>query len=430
MRSVTPEILGSAFVKNVITLGSGNLIAQVITVASAPVISRLFEPAHFGVLAVFVSISSFITVISSMTYEQAIVLPSENTNALNVLVFSFAILFLTCSLCAVAALLFSPYFADALGSSELEFWLLFVPVAVFLRGAIAILRNWFVRQKSFRDLAAAGVLRSAVTVLGKIGAGFIIGAFTGGLIATTIIGTLAASLYMSFRALHARPHITLTEINYRSMIEQASRYRRFPIYFSFTALLNSVSQEIVVLLFAFLYSPAVVGLFHLSRKILQQPTLFISKSVSDVYFQKAAQQTSDGQDLARGFLRTTMGLALLAVVPFGFVAAFGRPFFSFVFGSNWAEAGFYAQILSPWLFFLFINRPANAIFLVQQKMEMLFIYNVAIMLARCAAVFSGYYFFKTASASLALFSAVGVAFNLFYVLYAYRLTTRLRRTAA
>ena len=63
--------------------------------------------------------------------------------------------------------------------------------------------------------------------------------------------------------------------------------------------------------------------------------------------------------------------------------------FSVVFGEEWREAGVYAQLLAPWLYFVFVSAPLSNLFdvLEQQPWELAF--NVVMMAARAAALWVG-----------------------------------------
>mgnify|MGYP001399071774 CR=1 FL=1 len=66
-------------------LFKGTLIAQLIPVLLTPVLTRLYSPADFGVLELFLSVSLILGVIANGRYELAIVLPDEKKDAWNLM---------------------------------------------------------------------------------------------------------------------------------------------------------------------------------------------------------------------------------------------------------------------------------------------------------------------------------------------------------
>src|SRR5690554_1466226 len=74
----------SKFARNVAIVATGTAGAQAITMAFAPVITRLYGPEAFGLLGTFMAILGVLTPIAALTYPIAIVLPKSDTDAKNV----------------------------------------------------------------------------------------------------------------------------------------------------------------------------------------------------------------------------------------------------------------------------------------------------------------------------------------------------------
>ena len=199
----------------------------------------------------------------------------------------------------------------------------------------------------------------------------------------------------------------------------AKQYKIFPIYSSWTQLINSLSATIIIFFLNFLFTPAVVGLYQFGASILQQPITLISNSVGKVFYQKAARQYSNNQNIYNGLKKSTFGLFLIGIVPFSIIAIFGSELFSFIFGEQWTESGKYLQILSPWFLFLFINRPSMAVFRIYKKNARLLTYVVILIIFRALGIYFGYIFYGEPKASLILFSIVGVIFNIYLILQAF-----------
>lgn len=81
----------SDFLRNVLTLISGTVLAQAIPVALSPMLSRIYTPEEFGVFAIFSSIASALAVVATFRYELAIMLPEKSVSAANLLRLSFLI---------------------------------------------------------------------------------------------------------------------------------------------------------------------------------------------------------------------------------------------------------------------------------------------------------------------------------------------------
>ncbi|HOV68509.1 MAG TPA: lipopolysaccharide biosynthesis protein, partial [Methanoregulaceae archaeon] len=63
--------------------------------------------------------------------------------------------------------------------------------------------------------------------------------------------------------------------------------------------------------------------------------------------------------------------------------------FAFVFGSAWAEAGFYTQLLSIWAVLWFISSPLSTIYMIQERQAFGLRINLANFLSRLIALVAG-----------------------------------------
>ena len=88
VRSRFLRLRRSRFVGNVLTLASGTAVSQLITIVAIPLISRLFDPDEFGVAALFLSIVTLLSVVATLRFEKAIVLPKSDDTAVNLFMLS------------------------------------------------------------------------------------------------------------------------------------------------------------------------------------------------------------------------------------------------------------------------------------------------------------------------------------------------------
>jgi O-antigen/teichoic acid export membrane protein len=80
------EVIQSASV-----LVGGTVVAQAIPIALQPFLRRYFEPADFGYYSIYISIIGILMVISSLRYEQAIVLPKADSDSVKLVNISLSI---------------------------------------------------------------------------------------------------------------------------------------------------------------------------------------------------------------------------------------------------------------------------------------------------------------------------------------------------
>ena len=70
--------LNTEFSKNVLMLVTGTTVSQIIPIAISPILTRIYTPEDFGILALFMSLSMLFGSVASARYEQAIILPDQD----------------------------------------------------------------------------------------------------------------------------------------------------------------------------------------------------------------------------------------------------------------------------------------------------------------------------------------------------------------
>ena len=88
LKKILPK---NRFARSVSFLAGGTAAGQAITVLAAPLLTRLYSPEDFGLLAVYTSLLMTIGVIASLRYQLAIPLPKSDEEAAHVVVLSLFI---------------------------------------------------------------------------------------------------------------------------------------------------------------------------------------------------------------------------------------------------------------------------------------------------------------------------------------------------
>jgi len=103
-------IIKSELTKNVLTLMTGTTIAQAIPIATSPFLTRLYTPADFGLLSLFMNLTVILSVVATGRYDLALMLPKEDKKAMNVLSLSITLTFIVSCLVLSIAIIFNESF--------------------------------------------------------------------------------------------------------------------------------------------------------------------------------------------------------------------------------------------------------------------------------------------------------------------------------
>ena len=379
----------SSFFTSVLKLVSGTTLAQLITVLTAPIITRLFAPEMFGVQNVFTSLVTIISVVICLRYEFAIVLPEDDEDAANLVG--------VCVLIAVGISIFASIFLVMLGrplvnllhAPNLYGFLWLIPIALLIQGFFQAMNYWNTRTKHFGRLSIARVSASSTTSALPIFIGLLGKATSGGLVFSYVAGTFVYMCVLGYQVLKESGAFFYRFIQRARMLANLKRYRKFPLIDSWGSFINNLSWQLPNLMLLYFFSETVVGYYSLSNRLILLPLTLLGNSIAQVLYQRSAELRSNPDNLSRSVQAIFHRLVAIGLFPAIILAVAGPELFTIVFGANWTEAGRYAQILSPWMFVLFISTPLGNLFATLERQELSLTINSIILLTRFASLAIG-----------------------------------------
>lgn len=379
----------SSFVSNVLKLTTGSMFAQGLGIIVAPILTRLFAPEAFGVAAVFMSITVVIGALACLRYELSIMLPETDEEAANLLGVSVCSVLVISFLTALLIYLASEVITSLFNAPQLEKYLWMIPIAVLIEGFFWAFNYWDSRTKQFGRLSIARVLSSLVAQTTKLGAGFAGFVSGGALIGTTILGNFISTGFLGCKIWHNHRALFQRSVSLKGLIEGIKRHKKFPIYSTWSALLNSTSHQLPALILAVYFSPKVVGYFALGRAVLTLPMKMLGTSIGQVFYQKAADAHNRTGDLPKVVENVFKGLVSLGIFPILMLALIGKEVFIVAFGARWAEAGVYVQILGLLTYFKFISSPISTIYIVLEKQRAGLVFDIILLITSTISLISG-----------------------------------------
>jgi O-antigen/teichoic acid export membrane protein len=336
----------SDFSRNVLTLMTGTTIAQAIPLAISPILTRLYTPKDFGVFALFLAIVGFFSVIASARYEQAILIPKKDEDAINIFALGFIITTTLSISLFILVVLFHDYFVKLLNNEEIGFWLYFIPLTVFFIGLFNLLVLFNNKKKEYKSIANATIVKSIVLAIAQLSIGFLVSGVYG-LISGQIISQFFTNLKLIKNIF--KDKALLLKINRIKIIALSKKYKNFPKFQTPHAMLNSFSSNLPIYIFTPFFGLGIVGLYSLSTRIVFAPLMILAGASAKVYNQQVSLLYSQKKDTYTFTISLLKSLLKKIFIPFIVFIYFAPDIFRILFGNNWEEAGVYTQILSPWL---------------------------------------------------------------------------------
>ncbi len=407
------------FLKSVLTLMVGTALAQIISVAITPVITRLYTPAQFGILDLFVSIIAILSSITSLKYDQAIVIAKENNESFLLTKLTIIINGIICLTLLLLIALFSRQFSIWLGNESIRFFLFLIPFVIFFSSFFSASKNFAIRLKNFRIISNANVLKSLLSSFVQV----ILGLFKIGTLGL-ISGPLSSAFFINgFIYRKVTKGFNDKKFKFWQLEERKQyvnlmrKYKDFPKYSVVSSLANTLVLSGTSVFIFKMFSAVELGYLALAQRLLSIPLNLISGAVGDVFFQKVSEEKEKIGNAKRSFLNTFKFLALIAII--GALAVyFVLPYiFGFIFGSSWTMAGYYASILVFLYAIRFINTPLSTTFIVFEKQKELLMWTLVQLLILIITVVITIKWNFTFDAYIKLYVLTQ---SLFYLLFLYR----------
>ena len=411
-RNILAQLKNSAFVKNVLVVMSGTALAQVLSFALSPIISRLYSPADFGVFGSFTAILGVVGAVMTLEYSQALILPKQKDDAFGLFVISCLSTLLIVAFCLAICLVASGFILNFVKAQNA--WILVLLVmGILISGLSQTFQGWCIRVKAFKHTSASQVIRSLSANGTQIGLGYLKGGALALIFAATL-GDMLATLSLA-KVVLREPKILWRSIRWKRIWQLVKEYRDFPLYSASTNVMNSVSLGLPVFLLTHFYGIAVAGAYAFGIRLMQAPMGLVLTALRQVLYQKTSETHNEGGRLVPLYVKITGGLFAVGFLPSLILFVWAPQIFSLLFGVQWHTAGLFARSLVLWLLFMFCNLPAVLFSQVIRMQRRMFLYNLILLMGRALALIMGGIYLP-ASQTVLIFSLVGAVMNIVYII--------------
>lgn len=375
IKAYLQKLLKNNFVKSVVLISGGTAFAQLVTMISSPIITRIYTPTEYGVLTLFNSILVVFAMVGSLKYEMIIPIVDDEEESVNSIALSFIVLIIFVTFSIILFIFCGDKILSIFGAESLKNYWYLIPVGVLLIQSYRILTQYAYRHQNFKAITRTTAIQSLVGNLSKVLTG-IMGFGSLGLLSSRIVSESMGLTTLSIPLLKSK--FLFKKISFSKMKWLAKRYIRFPLYQFPSTLIGQLGINLPVFFLAFIYESKIVGAFGLANSVVRMPMNLIGSSVSNVFYAEAARIGKVNPErlkvLSDKLLRK---LLLIGAFPLITFLLFGPLLFVFVYGDSWESAGVFARILSVLVYFNFIFSPVSRVYEVLEKQAQILILNIA-----------------------------------------------------
>ncbi|MGR5515786.1 oligosaccharide flippase family protein [Vibrio harveyi] len=396
----------SSVIKKISVLVSGSVLSQILTIAVLPLLTRMYTPEDFALLAKVTTLSLLISIVLTLRLEVSIVLPRSNLVSRKI--HSVVSLFVV----------FTSTFIFVISIPIVEFFGVFhqaLIVAAFL-SIINITINNSIRMSNYRKIAKIKLFQVISTIFFQV-VFFTVFEFELGLVWGYILGVFLTSLiFYDYDFFMGFPKLNF-------IIYTLNRYRDFPLYNASQALVNSFSGNLLIFSIGSLFSNSILGQYSIANRAIQTPMSILSSSIKQVLFKHISDTKNNRSPVYKNLMKQTCTSALVPIIPFFVYYLYSVEIITFVFGEQWALAGELSCYLLFWFYFVFVSTPVTAAIQVYGLQKSFLIYEVLVALIRM--LFFGLASFYNISPSdfVLWFSLIGAFANFLLIIF---VTTKLK----
>lgn len=367
MKAFINRLFRSEFLRHTAILTSGTTLAQAITIFTAPVLTRIYDPVFYDVLGLYLMVTAIIGSLVTLQFHNVIVTTGDEEKAKLALSMCIAIGTCISILTGVLVLILFPFLPGWLHNERIPYWLLLAPISVFFGGWNMAFGAWANREKKYKLLSFNRIVAAILVPVFSISLGVLIAGPAGliiGLLVSQVIPAILLSRHFFSKKL---VRLQFSWLKFRQLARENAAFPKFSMP---SELINNVINQLPVIIFATYYpTPGAIGNYSLSSRMLGMPIQLVAASVLEVFRQRASAEFSEKGNCRHTFKQTFKLLFFSSLLPFIVLALAGPWIFSFVFGTEWELAGRFSQIMTAFFFLKFVVSPLSYVYFITGRQK-------------------------------------------------------------
>jgi O-antigen/teichoic acid export membrane protein len=323
------------------TLILGNGVAQALQFLSILILSRIYLPSDFGLLAQVQSIAMMASIIGTLQLHLTIPLCKSDDEARDT----------AQSVQTITLALFALFFFPALYFGKIYAFSLVL--ALFL-GLANTYNSYLVFNGKFDRLSGFYVAR-AVAVIG-MQISFAMLSISDGLLWGMLIAEGLAALYLRLTQLGSLRNIRIVP---RAAIALATRLKSFSVYGTMQELISVSAFYAPLILFTFKFDEATGGQYAMANRLVWAPVVLLSSSVAQVLYHRFGKVSPKSVTELLEILPSKLVFA--AVLAACILSFYLQGVFLYTLGSQWGLASQLLPLQLLWGVFFLVSTPFRVV---------------------------------------------------------------------
>lgn len=350
IRSLVSKIKNNRFVTATLKVGSGQLISQIISVITVPVLSRIYADTAYGDTALITSMAAVVINLATFGLNSAIMKPEQKEDAKKVFTTAFLLNALVATMLVTVCLTLQNQFnlftvSEDYGTALLLMWLYIITYATNSLMTVYMNKQGKYNKLFFNPIIGSGAQVLLAIPLGLLGFGY------KGFMLTYIASNTVAVIHMMWKNLPF-----YRGYRFSDFLAVIKTYKEYVLYQYPSNFIGNFAIEYPTQYLGRCFTTQQLGGYSMCVRVMQYPLRLIAAPIATVYFKTATEYHRQGRDLAGFTYKMISRILLISAVP---VAAFifvSEPVFAFILGEEWRAAGTIAGFLCVQYVLLFCSQ--------------------------------------------------------------------------
>lgn len=330
--------------KNILILMTGTVLAQLVTVGVSPILTRIFSPNDFGLLAEITSYVAILSVFASLRLDLVIFeIEQKYFEILTSIVITLSI--------TIGIILF--FILLSFGSFFIQFSTVILTVIglIFLSISNALINLLNVKGK-YHLMSKIKFFTAIIASTTSIFFGYILKDSYG-----IIYGPLGGYLFTILVVIRSKNFYFKTHMKYIKPIFK--KYWRYPSFILPSTLFSEISSNLPIVLITRIFEKSLAGHFLLAQKVTTLPFTFIGNAISEVYKKESAEAINVKGDCRDVYIKTFKKLFVVGIISATSAYVFSKYLFVLVFGREWLISAQLSSYFAVMCFFQIISSPLS-----------------------------------------------------------------------
>ena len=407
----------SNFFLNILAAIMGVAGAQAVTFLCMPLITRLYKPEDFGLLAIFTAIVNMLAPVATMSYANAVVIPQNNKDAFKIAKLSVLCCLLFSPVLFILIIIFQEKLIALISINSQDNYIFYlIPIATFFGAFLYVAEQISIRYEIFKSRAKAFFISAVLMNFMKIIGGLVISSGMV-LVSTFILGKICNLIILNY-SIRKKGFFFEKSFGKNGILDTAIKHKDFPFYRLPQGIINGVTLGLPVIIITTHFGKDAAGQYSLAILCLGAPVMLLGQTVGDVLYPRITRAILNKQeDPEKLFYKVTFNLFFIALFVFSPIFFFGGELFSILFGEQWVKAGQYSQWLCLWMIGTLATRGCIAAIPALNLQRFFLIYECISLFLRTSILYLGFKYLGSDENTIAVYSLLGLLLSLILFIF-------------